>query len=185
MSKRFGLTIAFLSAFAFFCGWYSFAWIVIGTILVLLLTDEEVLKKNVLNAFFLSLIFLLAGFVLNWLSNRFTGFLGALRDAEWIKFFTYDVYNVAVKFDIAKYLKGILNILEFVLMIVFVVMSLKGGEVKVPLANNFALKAMGLMPAKAPKEDKKADKDEVKEEKAENPLTSDKATLTDIPKSDN
>jgi len=180
MSKRFGLTIAFLSAFAFFCGWYSFAWIVVGTILVLLLTDEEVLKKNVLNAFFLSLLFLLAGFVLTWLSNRFTGFLGALRDAEWIKFFTYDVYNVVVKFDIAHYIKVILNILEFVLMIVFVIQSFKGGEVKVPLANNFALKAMGLMPAKASKEDKKTDKEEA-EDKAENPLTSDKATLTDIP----
>ena len=66
-------------------------------------------------------------------------------------------------------------------MIVFVIQSFKGGEVKVPLANNFALKAMGLMPAKASKEDKKADQEEAKEEKAENPLTSDKATLTDIP----
>ena len=184
MSKRFGLTIAFMSAFAFFCGWYSFLWITVGTILVLLLTDEEILKKNVLNAFFLSLIFLLAGMVLSWCSNRFVGFLGALRDAEWIKFFTYDVYNVAVKFDIAGYIKGILNIVEFVLMVVFVIMALKGKEVKVPLANNLALKAMGLMPEKAPKEDKKAS-EEVKEAKEENPLTSDKATLTDIPKSDN
>lgn len=182
MSKKFGLTIGFLSAFAFFCGWYSFLWIVVGTIMILLLTDEEVLKKNVLSAFFLSFIFLLAGFVLNWLSARYTGFISALLDASWIKFFDYDVYNVAMKFDIARYIKGFLDFAEFVLMVIFAIMALKGGEVKVPLASGFAAKAMGLVPAKEKKEDKKADKAEVKEEaKEENPLTSEKATLTDIP----
>ena len=71
MSKRFGVSVAFISAFAFFCGWYNFTWLLVGTILVLLLAgEEEILKKNVLNAFFLSFIILIANIVLGWISRN-------------------------------------------------------------------------------------------------------------------
>ena len=194
MSKKFGLTIAFMSAFAFFCGWYSFTWIVVGTILVLLLTDEEVLKKNVLNAFFLSFVFLLANLVFNWISLRYTGMLSkaAMSNVDWI----YNMFNRGIfksditllgivrKLDLAGYIVTILRIAKFVLMIIFAIMALKGKEVKVPVINNMALKAVGIIPEKKEKKEKKEEAKAEGEAKEENPLTSDKATLTDIPNSE-
>ena len=90
MSKRFGVSVAFISAFAFFCGWYNFTWLLVGTILVLVLAgegeDEFKLKKNVLNAFFLSFILLLANMVLGWISRKYLGMLFNLSTskADWI-----------------------------------------------------------------------------------------------------
>ena len=191
MSKRFGVTIAFISAFAFFCGWYSFSWLLIGTILVLLLAgDEEVLKKNVLNAFFLSFILLLANMVLGWISRKYLGMLMDLSASkfDWVRNVMLasigksSVYTILTKLDIAGFIVKILGFVKFVLMIIFVIISFKGGEVKVPIANGLALKVLGLV---APKEKKeKAAKEEKAEAAEENPITSEKATLTDIPENE-
>ena len=191
MSKRFGVSVAFISAFAFFCGWYSFSWILIGTILVLLLAgDEEVLKKNVLNAFFLSFILLIANMVLGWISRKYLGMLFNLSTSsvDWIRnaintnIGKTDLYTIFTKLDIAGFIVNILGFVEFVLMIIFVILSLMGKTVKVPVANALALKVMGLAPVKEKKE--KAAKEEVAAEAEENPITSDKATLTDIPENE-
>ena len=191
MSKRFGVTVAFISAFAFFCGWYSFSWILIGTILVLLLAgDEEVLKKNVLNAFFLSFILLIANMVLGWISRKYLGMLFNLSTSsvDWIRnaintnIGKTDLYTIFTKLDIAGFIVNILGFVEFVLMVIFVILSLMGKTVKVPVANALALKVMGLAPVKEKKE--KAAKEEVAAEAEENPITSDKATLTDIPENE-
>ena len=191
MSKRFGVTVAFISAFAFFCGWYSFSWILIGTILVLLLAgDEEVLKKNVLNAFFLSFILLIANMVLGWISRKYLGILFDLSTSkfDWVRTVMNtdigktDIYTIFTKLDIAGFIVNILGFVEFVLMVIFVILSLMGKTVKVPVANALALKVMGLAPVKEKKE--KAAKEEKAEEAEENPITSDKATLTDIPENE-
>ncbi len=191
MSKRFGVSVAFISAFAFFCGWYSFSWILIGTILVLLLAgDEEVLKKNVLNAFFLSFILLIANMVLGWISRKYLGMLFNLSTSsvDWIRtaintnIGKTDLYTIFTKLDIAGFIVNILGFVEFVLMVIFVILSLMGKTVKVPVANALALKVMGLAPVKEKKE--KAAKEEVAAEAEENPITSDKATLTDIPENE-
>lgn len=191
MSKRFGVTVAFISAFAFFCGWYSFSWILIGTILVLLLAgDEEVLKKNVLNAFFLSFILLIANMVLGWISRKYLGILFDLSTSkfDWVRTVMNtdigktDIYTIFTKLDIAGFIVNILGFVKFVLMIIFVILSLSGKGVKVPVANGLALKVMGLAPVKEKKE--KAAKEEKAEEAEENPITSDKATLTDIPENE-
>ena len=191
MSKRFGVTVAFISAFAFFCGWYSFSWILIGTILVLLLAgEEEVLKKNVLNAFFLSFILLIANMVLGWISRKYLGILFDLSTSkfDWVRTVMdtdigkTDIYTIFTKLDIAGFIVNILGFVKFVLMVIFVILSLSGKGVKVPVANGLALKVMGLAPVKEKKE--KAAKEEKAEEAEENPITSDKATLTDIPENE-
>ncbi|MBP5529818.1 MAG: hypothetical protein J6X80_07185 [Lachnospiraceae bacterium] len=191
MSKRFGVSVAFISAFAFFCGWYNFTWLLVGTILVLLLAgEEEVLKKNVLNAFFLSFIILLANIVLGWISRKYLGMLFNLSTSSINWVYTAmnanvgktDVYTIFTKLDIAGFIVNILGFVEFVLMVIFVILSLMGKTVKVPIANALALKVMGLAPVKEKKE--KAKKEEAKEEAEENPITSDKATLTDIPENE-
>ena len=192
MSKKFGVSIAFISAFAFFCGWYNFTWLLVGTILVLLLAgEEEILKKNVLNAFFLSFIILIANIVLGWISRKYLGLLFNLSTSSvnWIStamnfdIGKTDVYTIFTKLDIAGFIVNILGFVEFVLMVIFVILSLMGKTVKVPVANALALKVMGLAPVKEKKE--KAAKEEKAEEAAEeNPITSDKATLTDIPENE-
>ncbi|MBR6383309.1 MAG: hypothetical protein IKS56_04925 [Lachnospiraceae bacterium] len=191
MSKRFGVSVAFISAFAFFCGWYNFTWLLIGTILVLLLAgEEEKLKKNVLNAFFLSFIILIANIVLSWISRKYLGMLFDLTTAKWewvrnifnAEIGKTDVYTIFTKLDIAGFIVKILGFVEFVLMVLFVILSLTGKTVKVPVANSLALKVMGLAPVKEKKE--KAAKEEKAEEAEENPITSDKATLTDIPENE-
>ena len=192
MSKRFGVTVAFISAFAFFCGWYNFTWLLVGTILVLLLAgEEEILKKNVLNAFFLSFIILIANIVLGWISRKYLGLLFNLSTSSvnWIStamnfdIGKTDVYTIFTKLDIAGFIVNILGFVEFVLMVIFVILSLMGKTVKVPVANALAFKVMGLAPVKEKKE--KAAKEEKAEEAAEeNPITSDKATLTDIPENE-
>ena len=192
MSKRFGVSVAFISAFAFFCGWYNFTWLLVGTILVLLLAgEEEILKKNVLNAFFLSFIILIANIVLGWISRKYLGLLFNLSTSSvnWIStamnfdIGKTDVYTIFTKLDIAGFIVNILGFVEFVLMVIFVILSLMGKTVKVPVANALALKVMGLAPVKEKKE--KAAREEKAEEAAEeNPITSDKATLTDIPENE-
>ena len=191
MSKRFGVSVAFISAFAFFCGWYNFTWLLVGTILVLLLAgEEEILKKNVLNAFFLSFLILLANIVLGWISRQYLGMLFNLSTSSINWVYTAmnanvgktDVYTIFTKLDIAGFIVNILGFVEFVLMVIFVILSLMGKTVKVPVANALALKVMGLAPVKEKKE--KAAKEEKAEEAEENPITSDKATLTDIPENE-
>ena len=192
MSKRFGVSVAFISAFAFFCGWYNFTWLLVGTILVLLLAgEEEILKKNVLNAFFLSFIILIANIVLGWISRKYLGLLFNLSTSSvnWIStamnfdIGKTDVYTIFTKLDIAGFIVNILGFVEFVLMVIFVILSLMGKTVKVPVANALALKVKGLAPVTEKKE--KAAKEEKAEEAAEeNPITSDKATLTDIPENE-
>ena len=192
MSKRFGVSVAFISAFAFFCGWYDFTWLVIGTILVLVLAGEEEdkLKKNVLNAFFLSFIMLIAYMVLNWISTKYLGMLFnlATSSSDWISnamnasVGKTDVYTIFTKLDIAGFIVNILGFVEFVLMVIFVILSLLGKTVKVPIANALALKVMGLASVKEKKE--KTAGEEKAEEAEENPITSDKATLTEIPENE-
>lgn len=192
MSKRFGVSVAFISAFAFFCGWYNFTWLLVGTILVLLLAgEEEILKKNVLNAFFLSFIILIANIVLGWISRKYLGLLFNLSTSSvnWIStamnfdIGKTDVYTIFTKLDIAGFIVNILGFVEFVLMVIFVILSLMGKTVKVPVANALALKVMGLAPVKEKKE-KAAQEEKAEEAAEENPITSDKATLTDIPENE-
>lgn len=192
MSKRFGVSVAFISAFAFFCGWYNFTWLLVGTILVLLLAgEEEILKKNVLNAFFLSFIILIANIVLGWISRKYLGLLFNLSTSSvnWIStamnfdIGKTDVYTIFTKLDIAGFIVNILGFVEFVLMVIFVILSLMGKTVKVPVANALALKVMGLAPVKEKKE-KTAKEEKAEEAAEENPITSDKATLTDIPENE-
>ena len=52
MSKKLGVTIGFLSGLGFFLGWYSLTYMMMFTVVILLVAgEEEILKKNVLNAY--------------------------------------------------------------------------------------------------------------------------------------
>jgi len=181
MTKKLGISVGFLSAIAVFLGWYNLTAVLIVTMVVLFAEEDQLIKKNVLNAFFYSLIFTIAHMVLGWISSGFIGFLGFLADARWISFFTYDTFNIVKYFDLANYIDIILKIAKFVFMIIFVIVAFKGKEISIPLADILAKKAMGIVEAK--KEKNPADADTKENDPGKDAsLTSDKATLTDIPK---
>lgn len=171
MSKRLGVSIGFLSALAFFLGWYSFTWMIVFMIAVFFLQGEDLLKKNVLNAFFLGFIFLIIDLLFGKVSGSYMDLINnlACSDAEWLVNFDTSsaAYKVLSGLNISKYIVGIAKFVYLALTIVFGIIALKGNEVKVPLCNGFASKVMGVV-AKA-----EAKKDDV---------TNDTATLNEIPK---
>ena len=170
MSKKLGVTIGFLSGLGFFLGWYSLTYMMMFTVVILLVAgEEEILKKNVLNALFLSLIFYVIIEVSFKISTGYADFLRNIvnSDAEIFDNFTFDStgYKVLSKLNIATYVMNIAKFVKLVLAIVFGIIALKGKEVKVPLCNTFATKAIGLG-SKAAKSD----------------TTNNEATLKEIPK---
>lgn len=170
MSKKLGVTFGFLSAVGFFLGWYSFTWVLVFACFILLINEDEIVKKNVLSAIFLNIIFMAIELVLGKLSYWFISFLGDLASWSWVKWFTYDVYDIVSKFDIAGILNNIVRFVHFVLTVVFALIALKGNAVKVPVASGLADKVLGFAAPKAEKEEKK------------DSITSEEATLKDIPK---
>lgn len=171
MSKRLGVSVGFLSALAFFLGWYSFTWMIVFMVAIFFLQNEDTLKKNVLNAFFLGFIFLIIDLLFGKISGSYMDFLNNLASsrADWLMNFDYEssAYKVLSGLNISKYIVNIARFVYLVLTIVFGIIALKGKEVKVPLCNGFASKVMGV--AKAA-EEKKSD------------VTNDTATLNEIPK---
>lgn len=164
---KLGISVAFLSALAFFFGWYSLTIAAIITVGVICVSKNETLRRNVLNAFILSLIFTIISLVLGKISSGYMNFIGKLLSWDFVKFFNYDVYNVFAKFDLSRYILSVLGFVEFVLMVIFVIISFRGKAVKVPGVNALVNKVMS------------AKEGTVKEE---NPVTSEKETLTEIPR---
>ena len=171
MSKRLGVTVGFLSALGFFLGWYSFTWFIVFMVAIFFIQGEDTLKKNVLNAFFLGFIFLIIDLVFGKISGSYMDILNNCASSNSDLFINFDYsstgYKVLSGLNISKYVVSIARFVYLVLTIVFGIIALKGNEVKVPLCNGFASKAMGVV-AKA-----EAKKDDV---------TNDTATLNEIPK---
>lgn len=170
--EKMGISVAFLSAMAFLLGWYSLSMGLIIMLFVVCFSNNEVLRKNVMTAFVFSLLFWLISLVLGYISSGYYTVLG------WIFGLIYKIADSAIKvgkveavfmkLDICYYISKILDFVQFVLMIIFGIIALKGKEVKIPLVSNLALRAYGIIPPK--------------KEKAKNPITSDEETLEDIPK---
>ena len=75
---KLGISVAFLSALAFFFGWYSLTIAAIITVGVICVSKNETLRRNVLNAFILSLIFTIISLVLGKISSGYMNFIGKL-----------------------------------------------------------------------------------------------------------
>lgn len=170
--EKMGISIAFLSAMAFFLGWYSLTMGLIIMLFVVCFSDNEILRKNVMTAFMFNILFMIASLVLGYVSSGYfkviTFIFGIIFKIAKDYATVSNVENVFLKLDICNYISGFLDFAQFVLMIIFGIMAFKGKEVKVPLATKLALKAYGIVVPK--------------KEKEKNPITNDEETLTDIPK---
>lgn len=181
--EKWGISVAFLSALAFLLGWYNLTHafgnmtlVFIAMLVVVCICNNETLRKNVMTAFMYSLIFWLLEIVLAYISSAYSSFILKIYDFILSRPFhirvdvnavtrVYDFFKAA---NLSVYILKFLGFAEFVLMVIFVIMSLKGKELNIPVFSNLASRAMGIIPKKKAKED--------------NPITNDKETLTDIPK---
>lgn len=173
--EKMGISVALFSALAFVFGWYSLTMVLILMLAVICCSNNDTLRKNVMTAFMFSLLFWAVTIVLNYISGAYINIVYKIGDLI-LKFFKSLAYSKVsnvedwfIRFNIFSWIVKILNFAQFVLMIIFVIMSFKGKEVKAPIFANLASRAFGIVPPK--------------KEKKKNPITDDEETLEDIPKS--
>ena len=130
---KFGVSAGLLSMICYFTGYTSLPASLLMLILALVWSESVTLKKNACQATVLSIFFSLLFTVLNWISgayesllNMIFGLFDELLDVSEVQQWFIDNNG----FD---FLIGFLGFAEFVLMIVFVILSLKNKVVKIPL----------------------------------------------------
>lgn len=130
---KFGVSAGLLSMICYFTGYTSLPASLLMLILALVWSESVTLKKNACQATVLSIFFSLIFTVLNWISgayesllNMIFGLFDELLDVSEVQQWFIDNNG----FD---FLIGFLGFAEFVLMIVFVILSLKNKVVKIPL----------------------------------------------------
>ena len=130
---KFGVSAGLLSMICYFTGYTSLPASLLMLILALVWSESVTLKKNACQATVLSIFFSLIFTVLNWISgayesllNMIFGLFDELLDVSEVQQWFIDNNG----FD---FLIGFLGFAEFVLMIVFVIISLKNKVVKIPL----------------------------------------------------
>lgn len=130
---KFGVSAGLLSMICYFTGYTSLTASILMLILALAWSESVTLKKNACQATVLSIFFSLLYTVMNWISgayesllNMIFGLFDELLDVSEVQQWFIDNNG----FD---FLIGFLGFAEFVLMIVFVILSLKNKAVKIPL----------------------------------------------------
>ncbi|MBQ8246730.1 MAG: hypothetical protein IJZ42_06330 [Lachnospiraceae bacterium] len=137
---KFGISVALLSMLCYFTGYVNFTACIILFVAVLAWSDSVAAKKNASQAVVLSAFFSLISMVLNWLSNSYMSIISTIF-TNW--FDLYDVYDILDNFDIMGWLVGLVGFVELVLMFIFVIMSLKGKDVKIPVVTKLVKKHFG------------------------------------------
>lgn len=137
---KFGISVALLSMLCYFTGYIDFTACIILFAVILVWSDSLVAKKNASQAVVLSAFFTLITIVLNWLSNAYIDIIYKLSDIlnNWFDFYT--VQEWLLKADIMGWLAGFVGFVECILMIIFVFMSLKGKNIKIPVVTKLVNK---------------------------------------------
>ncbi len=133
---KFGVSVALISAVAYFAGYVGIVPIVLLFIFALYTDIEIVAKKNITQAMIISVFFSILAMVFGACSNGYMDFIGLFSGA-------YGVYNVLSKLDFCSWLKTICSIAEFVIMIYAVVAAFKGDVVKLPIVSKMVEKHFG------------------------------------------
>lgn len=148
---KFGVSAALLSMLCYFTGYVNLTACIILFVAILVWSDCLTAKKNASQAVVLSAFFSIISIILNWLSNSYMNIISTVFN-EW--FDLYKVYDVLSKGDIMGWLSGLLGFIECVLMIIFVFLSLKGKEIKIPVVTKLVKKHFGEEVEEAKKKEK-------------------------------
>ncbi len=137
---KFGVSVGLLSALCYFTGYFSFTSCVILFAVILACSESVAAKKNASQALVLSVLFSLIATVLGWLSGTYLDMISTLSSwfMEWFSW--YNAYDILSKLDIMGFLNGIWGLLELVLMIIFVIKSFKGKDIKIPVVTKLVNK---------------------------------------------
>lgn len=133
---KFGVSVALISAVAYFAGYVGIVPIVLLFIFALYTDIEIVAKKNITQAMIISVFFSILTMVFGACSSGYMDFIGLFSGA-------YGVYNVLSKLDFCSWLKTICGIAEFVIMIYAVIAAFKGDVVKLPIVTKMVEKHFG------------------------------------------
>ena len=137
--QKLGISVAFLSAFCYFLGYYSITFSAVVLVLVLALAEAAELKKNAAQAFTFAAFVYVIQLVLDVLSSKYQGLLGKIYSKG---NFDYDLYDALSSIDVCRFLSTLVGLAAFVFMIIFVIASLKGKNVKIPVVSKLVDKAL-------------------------------------------
>lgn len=137
---KFGVSVGLLSALCYFTGYFSFTSCVILFAVILACSESVAAKKNASQALVLSVLFSLIATVLGWLSGTYLDMISTLSGWFMDWFSWYNAYDILSKLDIMGFLNGIWGLLELVLMIIFVIKSFKGKNIKIPVVTKIVNK---------------------------------------------
>lgn len=140
---KFGVSVALLSALSYFLGYYNLTACVVLFAVILLASDSLQAKKNATQALVLSVIFTMVSAVLGWISSGYMDIVGTVSGwlVEWFDW--YNAYDILSKLDFMGWLNGLVGFVELVLMFVFVIMSFKNKNIKIPVVTKIVNKHFG------------------------------------------
>lgn len=134
---KFGVSAALLSMLCYFTGYFNFTACIILFVAILALSESITAKMNATQAAVLSAFFSLITLILNWLSNSYMKIISTVF-TDW--FDLYDVYDVLDGLNVMGWIAGVVGFIECILMIIFVFISLKDKEVKIPIVSKLVKK---------------------------------------------
>ncbi len=137
---KFGISVALLSALCYFTGYMNFTACIILMVAVWGWSDSITAKINATQATVLSMFFSLISIVLNWLSNSYMKIISTIF-VDW--FDLYEVYDVLDNLDFMGWIAGFVGFVECILMIIFVFVSLRDKNIKIPVVSKLVKKHFG------------------------------------------
>lgn len=159
-------------ALAFFLGYFNLGLCAILVLIVLIVSDDRDLIKNVIAAFLFNMVLAFLGGVLFKVSMWYGGLQSFI--VTW--FFSKASYETVSKFndifemlDLCGFVERVIDVFTVVMALVYSIKSLKGKNIKVMFVDKIACKIAGIAVEKKSKDD----------------VTNEEETLTDIPKKEN
>lgn len=139
---KWGISAALISMLCYFTGFMNFTACIILMVAVLIWSDSNLAKINATQAVVLSVFFALISTVCNWIS---TTYIDLVNNVFGILATWWDLSGVQAWFLRVDFMGGIadfIRFIEFIVMFVLVIMSLKNKEIKLPIVTKLVKKHM-------------------------------------------
>lgn len=139
---KLGVSVGLLSMLCYFTGYQSLIACVVLFAVIMAFSDSATAKKNASQALLLSAFFDILIIIFGWISGKYLDSVSTISNWEWVRNLAKDVnvYEILSNFDLMGFLKRFLNFVEFILMVVFSMISLKGKNVKIPFVSKIVNK---------------------------------------------
>jgi len=132
---KWGISAALVSMLCYFTGFMSFTACIVLFVAVLVWSESYTAKINATQAVVLSVFFTLITTVCNWLSQTYVGFVNETFGilSTWWDF--NSVREWILRVDFMDGIANFIRFIEFIVMFVLVIMSLKNKEIKLPVVS--------------------------------------------------